>query len=126
MLKKITVLIILTFTSSSIAQEGALLSDLALPLMDGLVENRDAALLFDSPDGRIINAEASGAVRAKEVNDFYRLVLPSLGWKIDMNISECDVEAQYCLFAKREQESLTLNVIENSAGIKVLFSLSPN
>lgn len=126
MIKKITTLLIIMFTSFAIAQDGTLMSDLDLPLMDGLKENRDAALLFDSPGGRIINAEALGTLRAKEVNDFYRMVLPSLGWKINMNKAGCDAEAEYCLFANREKESLTLNVIEGSDGLKVLFALSPN
>ena len=70
MMKKIIVFIVIVFTSSAFSQEGALLDDLDLPLMEGLVENREAALLFDSPDGRIINAEASGALKANEVNNF--------------------------------------------------------
>lgn len=116
----------IVFIPSAFSQEGALLDDLDLPLMDGLVENREAALLFDSPDGRIINAEASGALKANEVNNFYRMVLPSLGWKMNISKSNCEDGAQYCLFADREKESLTLNVIENTSGLKVLFALSPN
>jgi hypothetical protein len=126
MIKKIIVILAMIFTFPALAQEGTLLNDLALPLMDGLEENREAALLFDSPDGRIINAEAHGSLGAQEVNNFYRMVLPSLGWKMNVDKSNCDASAQYCLFANREQESLTLNVIENAAGLKVLFALSPN
>ena len=126
MMNKIIVFIVIVFTSSAFSQEGALLDDLDLPLMEGLVENREAALLFDSPDGRIINAEASGALKANEVNNFYRMVLPSLGWKMNNNKSNCEDGVQYCLFANREKESLTLNVIENTSGLKVLFALSPN
>lgn len=126
MMKKFIVLIMVIFTSSAFSQQGALLGDLDLPLMEGLIENREAAILFDSPDGRIINAEASGVLRANEVNNFYRMVLPSLGWKMNVNKKKCDDGAQYCLFADREKESLTLNVIENTTGLKVLFALSPN
>ena len=48
MMKKIIVFIVIVFTSSAFSQEGALLDDLDLPLMEGLVENREAALLFES------------------------------------------------------------------------------
>lgn len=52
-----------------------------LPLMPGLVEDPDAAMVFDSPTGRIVEAFAQGNVRAREVLAFYAETLPQLGWR---------------------------------------------
>jgi len=52
-----------------------------LPLMPGLVEDPDAAMVFDSPAGRIVEAFAQGAVLAPDVLAFYAATLPQLGWR---------------------------------------------
>ena len=126
MMKQVILLILIFLSPLAMAQQPSLLNDLDLPLMDGLLENREASILFDSPEGRIINAEAKGNLRASAVRDFYLLVLPSLGWKMDQSTSDCEETALYCLHAKREEENLTLNMIEDATGLKVLFALSPN
>lgn len=52
-----------------------------LPLMSGLVEDPDAAMVFDSPTGRIVEAFAQGDLRARDVLAFYAETLPQLGWR---------------------------------------------
>ena len=51
-----------------------------MPLMPSLAENLDAAVVFDGPSGRIVEAFANGAVSPDAVNAFYAASLPQLGW----------------------------------------------
>jgi hypothetical protein len=51
-----------------------------LPLMPGLTEATDAAVVFDTAVGRIAETQASGGVKTAEVADFYAATLPQLGW----------------------------------------------
>ena len=51
-----------------------------IPLMTGLVEDQDRAVVFETRDGRIAEAFAVGDVDKKEVIRFYKSSLPQLGW----------------------------------------------
>lgn len=51
-----------------------------LPIMPGLTEDTDAAVLFDKPDGRIIETRATGTLPVRTIENFYRQALPALGW----------------------------------------------
>ena len=51
-----------------------------LPLIDGLIENENAAVTFEAAGGRIIEAEARGNIKPFDVVQFYDNVLPQLGW----------------------------------------------
>lgn len=104
---------------------GAMLNDLAIPLMDGLVENDEASMLFDSPEGRIINAAASGLIPGDKIHDYYRVVLPSLGWEVRQD-KPCEAGATYCLSAFRDEENLTMNIEVTGDKSTVTYSLSPN
>lgn len=55
-----------------------------LPLMAGVTEVSEQGVLFDTPGGRLVEALAGGAVGAAEVVNFYRLSLPQLGWREDL------------------------------------------
>ncbi len=106
-----------------------MLMDLDIPLMAGLIENTDEAMVFDSPDGRIINAEAQGQITAIKTFEYYRSVLPSLGWNINkdkQNGMTCEEPAQYCIEATRDQESLLLQFNVNNGTSKISYSLFPN
>lgn len=52
-----------------------------LPLMSGLVEIADEGLVFDKPEGRVVEAVAAGAVSREAVVAYYEAALPELGWK---------------------------------------------
>lgn len=86
-----------------------------LPLMDGLSENENAAVTFDTAGGRIAEAEARGNVTPAAVRRFYADVLPQLGW----------TKAGPGLY-QRERERLKLAVEADGAGGAVIgFSVSP-
>ncbi len=52
-----------------------------LPLMSGLVEIVDEGMVFDKPEGRVVESVAAGAVPLGAVVAYYEAVLPELGWK---------------------------------------------
>ena len=88
-----------------------------LPLMPGLVENADYALVFDSPSGRYVEAFVVGAVKPNDVVAFYRSTLPQLGWR-------ADTPMRY----RREGEILVLEFLPDGTSDEALtmrFSLSP-
>ncbi|MBT5185378.1 MAG: hypothetical protein HOH19_10970 [Kordiimonadaceae bacterium] len=104
-----------------------MLTDLAIPLMEGLVEQTEEAVLFDSPEGRIINAQAFGSVNGADVYQYYLMVLPSLGWGIiGQNNILCADGIDFCLEATREVEKIILNIENKNNTSKVTYSLSPN
>tara|TARA_R110002096_G_scaffold436105_1_gene668123 strand:+ start:140807 stop:141199 length:393 start_codon:yes stop_codon:yes gene_type:complete len=111
--------------SHAAAQQGDMLKDMALPLMGGLAENSDGAMLFDSPEGRIINAEASGMLAAKDVYEYYRVVLPSLGWSVERG-APCDVNVSFCIKATRDAENLLLDIASAGNKSTVTYALAPN
>ncbi|MCC3861898.1 hypothetical protein [Pseudemcibacter aquimaris] len=111
------------FLNLANAQGADLLSDLDLPLMAGLTENQDAALLFDSPEGRIINAEANGNIKTADITFYYNGVLPSLGWNIYSG--DCETGAVECIIAERENENLALNLFNKNGLARITYTLSP-
>ena len=86
-----------------------------LPVMAGLVEVADARMVFDKPEGRIVQVAASGAVSRTEVLRFYTGVLPRLGW----------TRAEDGTF-RREGERLSLRMRGGDGTLTVQFSLSPD
>lgn len=85
-----------------------------LPLMAGLVENPEAGLVFDKPEGRIVEAWAWGAVERSAVEAFYAETLPALGWTRGS-----------ALEFTREDEALRITITEEDGAVTVRFSLSP-
>jgi hypothetical protein len=53
-----------------------------LPLMTGLSQVVGNSILFDTPQGRIVQATAVGTVSQSSVLQFYTETLPQLGWTI--------------------------------------------
>ncbi len=53
-----------------------------LPLIPGMVEMQDRAVIFDTAGGRILETAAQTADSADKVIAFYDKALPALGWAI--------------------------------------------
>lgn len=85
-----------------------------LPLPDGLSAVEGAALAFDSPSGRIVEAYAAGAATRAEVTDFYRATLDALGWR----------EAEPGAFL-REGERLEMDFFGPDGQLTVRFTVRP-
>jgi len=85
-----------------------------LPLMPGLTEAPNSAVVFSKPEGRIVEVAAAGAVERAAVVAFYRRTLPQLGWQ----------PAGDSAF-ERERERLSLEFSRASGQLVVQFSLAP-
>jgi hypothetical protein len=100
---------------SASAQEPQYLSEIQdLPLMPGLTEVDGAGLVFDKPNGRIVESYARGDVEASAVRSFYRATLPQLGWRLA-------ADGDFV----REGESLMIESEDGQAGLTVRFVLRP-
>ncbi len=54
-----------------------------VPLMVGMVELEDSVVVYDKPEGRIVESVALlGELSRDEVLAFYRMTLPQLGWGV--------------------------------------------
>lgn len=88
-----------------------------MPLMPGLTQLRDRAVIFDAPSGRVVEVYAEGSVARDAVVQFYARTLPQLGWRM----TDGDGYA-------REGETLRLEILPARPGTKrllVRFFVSP-
>lgn len=84
-----------------------------LPLPPGLTET-PGGLLFDSADGRIVEAKASGALPADKVRHYYEQTLAQLGWQMIGPLK-----------FSRDSEILTILLDDAHGPLLVHFSLTP-
>ncbi|MBT3397120.1 MAG: hypothetical protein HOB82_04470 [Alphaproteobacteria bacterium] len=85
-----------------------------LPLMPGLAEQQDTALVFDNPGGRIVEVTAVGSLTAEAISAFYGETLPQLGWT---GVADDQFE--------REGEVLRLVFTQVTGPTVVLFTIAP-
>jgi hypothetical protein len=102
-----------------LAAAGARASDFVagtedLPLMPGLVPVDGKSLVFDKPEGRIVEAEARGKLARAKVRDFYQATLPQLGWRAEGRDTW-----------RREGERLSIEFHGSDGNLTVGFTLSP-
>jgi len=85
-----------------------------VPLMAGLTPVTGSSLVFDKPEGRIVEAQASGKVTRAAARAFYGASLPQLGW------TAAGADAW-----RREGEVLRLDYREERGILTLGFTLSP-
>jgi hypothetical protein len=90
-----------------------------LPLPPGLVEDLDAGVNFDKPEGRIVEAVARGSLSKLEVGSFYRAALPGLGWK---RLTDDGPGTRW----QRGGEILNVDIVDNGNPLVVRFSIAPD
>ena len=90
-----------------------------VPLMTGLTEDKAQGVVFDTPDGRIVESVARGEVAVDRVKQFYAAVLPQLGWQSLENMAG---DMAY----GREGEVLTMTVRLVQGGAVVRYAVSPS
>ncbi|GEM_PF-560070 len=116
-----------TFAASA---EEPLLSALDIPLMPGYAEDDSRRVVFDTPEGRIIQIRVVGPAGAQKAVEFYQLVLPSLAWdqmskqEIDSAPDGADCKKR-CLMLRRGGEILKMKVVEEKTQTVIYFSVSP-
>jgi hypothetical protein len=84
-----------------------------VPLMKELKPVDGSDLVFDKPEGRIIEASARGKVTKAAVRSFYASTLPQLGWKVAGESWT------------RETETLHLDFAGHDGDLWVTFTLLP-
>ena len=86
-----------------------------VPVMPGLEEVKEQAMLFDKPDGRIASVvAASKTLSAGDISRFYDESLPQLGWKKT-------AQNQYV----RGSDRLVMDLSKSPPLTVVHFTLSP-
>lgn len=90
-----------------------------LPLMTGLTPLQNTGVVFDSPQGRIVEVYTAGKVTRADVLTFYGEALPQLGW-----IAE-DVGNEGAAW-RRDDEVLKLMFSGTGPILTVHFSLAPH
>ncbi|WP_421779780.1 hypothetical protein [Kiloniella litopenaei] len=53
-----------------------------VPIVPGMEEMEELGVVFDKPEGRIVEAFASGHLSQEDVREFYGRALPQLGWEV--------------------------------------------
>lgn len=86
-----------------------------IPVMPGLRELRGQTVVFDKPEGRIIEMMAAGdSLSPDSVSAFYRAALPQVGWRpVGPHAYE------------RQSERLSLSYDQNGSRNFVRFTLVP-
>lgn len=113
-----------------VSEVPAFLADLSdVPLAPGLLEVEGERLVFDKPEGRIVQAVATGKRPVSEIAGFYRETLPQLGWELlpatdAKEATPPDVEADRLVFA-RDLEQLEIRLETVYQTLVVRFSLEP-
>lgn len=91
-----------------------------VPLMEGLAEQVETRIVFDTPGGRIVDVEAAGEVTADQARRYYEASLPALGWRRDAE------SAEGTMFWRRGAEVLVITIRQgHGAGTIVRFNLRP-
>lgn len=115
-LRTISFAIAISLASAVGAQGGSgFLEDVDdLPLPEGFVEDSGTRMVFDKPEGRIVDTAASGTGDANRVLAFYARTLPALGWQARNGNSW-----------RRGDENMELTVAQNGSQVVVRFLVTP-
>lgn len=115
-----TFLLIPPFSGASAAESRFFSALNDIPLMPGLYELTEETVVFDQPEGRIVESSAvSETEKAPEIRAFYGSVLPQLGWNAQKTAGGAD---SYL----RQGEKLTLSLEARDRLNIVHFSLAPH
>ncbi len=112
----LTLLLILLCAPALAAEKAVFFEALYdVPVMPGLEEVKDQAMLFDKPDGRIASVVAvSHTLAVADISGFYAQSLPQLGWRKT-------AENQYV----RGKDRLYMEVVKKPPLTIVHFTLEP-
>jgi hypothetical protein len=111
---RLAALIALLAASLALAAEGFVPGTEDLPLMPGLAAVAGTEIVFDKPEGRIVEAQATGSLSREAVRKFYGETLPGLGWT--------PAGAQKW---RREKETLAIDIKGRDGAVTVGFTLTP-
>jgi hypothetical protein len=80
--RRVIFMALVLFSVAAMAGEPRFFTELSdIPLMPGLYELTGKTVVFDKPEGRIVESSAvSETENANQIKGFYDSVLPQLGW----------------------------------------------
>lgn len=120
-MKILFAVLLLLFTGPALAQDAPPFQELTgIPVMDGLTEDTDARLVFDKPEGRIIEARFAGQVSPEDVMVFYKETLFQLGWVLN-DVGTGALEADF----SREEEDLTIT-LTSTEPLEMTLEIGPS
>ena len=116
-MRKLLAMLMILFCPALVAAAGTFLAGIEdVPVPPGFTENQAASMVFDSPTGRIIEAEAAGPLSREKVIAFYADTLPQLGWtRISDTEYRSDVETLKIAFDQSKKPLLIVH-----------YNLTPN
>lgn len=91
-----------------------------LPLMPGLTERPEAAVVFDHATGQVATAVASGPVEPAAIRQFYRRTLQPLGWVPECAAPDCAPPDRF----RRDGEVLELELTSTDDATTARFLLT--
>ena len=112
--------VLMVLAGAAQAAESRFFSELSdVPVMPGLYELTRETVVFDKPEGRIVECAAvAEKAQLSEIIDFYVDILPRLGWT---RLGGENAAASFL----RDGEKLSLR-LDRRAGLNIVhFSLSP-
>lgn len=113
-MRKLLATLLVLFPALAVAGGGFLSGAEDVPLPPTLTEAPGSGMVFDSPQGRIVEADATGDMTEAQVIAFYAQTLPQLGWT---RISDTEYRS--------ETETLRLT-IRPKQPLTVHYNLAPN
>ena len=85
-----------------------------VPIFKDMKSIEDSHILFDKVDGRYLYSEIKGKYEVLEIQEYYKKVLPNLGWK-SLKINSFI----------RGNEILEIQYLVDNGETKVVFTISP-
>ena len=85
-----------------------------VPIFKDMRSIEDSYILFDKVDGRYLYSEIMGEYEILEIQNYYKKVLPNLGWKLYKKNSFV-----------RGDEILEIQYFVDNLETKVVFTISP-
>jgi hypothetical protein len=114
MIRCLAFLLLMLLAAPAALADGFVAGTEDVPLMPGLRPVDGSSVVFDKPQGRIVEAQARGRLSRGKVHAFYAETLPQLGWSSD------GANAW-----RREGEVLRLDFSGRDGELTVGFTLSP-
>jgi len=92
-----------------------------IPLPTSFIQNKKKSIIFDTPEGRIVEIYTKGRGDKQTVIDFYKESMPQFGWKIIKNHNN-KVALRYI----KEGEKLDIKITNaEKYNLNLNFELSP-
>ena len=118
----LVVLLLVTHSIISFAENKFLSVIDDVPLLNGLEERVFSASVFDSSRGRITEVEAYGRVTLGSIGEFYSHILPRFGWNLISKKNKSSESDQNALWSwARGSEKLVIEVKNTGERAEVAF-----